>query len=82
MLRPTATKAVPMTDFWLRVSFDNGETKDFDVKPYIRGNWYGELSDPTYFKSVFVNGYTVEWANGQDICPDELYYNAQAVPAV
>ena len=72
MLRPTAKAVVPMNDFMLRVSFDNGETKMLDVKPYIRGNWYGELSNPTYFKSVLANGYTVEWANGQDICPDEL----------
>ena len=79
MLRPTATKVIPMEDFMLRVSFDNGETKDFDVKPYIRGSWYGELANPVYFKSVFTNGFTVEWGNGQDICPDELYYNSIAV---
>lgn len=79
MLRPTAKAVIAMNDFMLRVSFDNGETKLFDVKPYIRGNWYGELSNPTYFKSVFANGYTVEWANGQDICPDELYYNSVAL---
>ena len=76
MLRPTAAKVVPMDNFMLRVSFDNGEIKDFDVKPYIRGSWYGELANPAYFKSAFVNGYTVEWCNGQDICPDELYYNS------
>lgn len=77
MLRPTATKVVPLNDYMLRVSFDNGEVKEFDVKPYIRGNWYGELSDTAYFKSVFANGYTIEWANGQDICPDELYFNSK-----
>ncbi len=80
MLRPTAKTVVPMKDYILRVSFDNGETKDFDVKPYIRGSWYGELENPSYFKSVFANGYTVEWADGQDICPDELYYNSVVVP--
>ncbi|MDY3815713.1 MAG: DUF2442 domain-containing protein [Candidatus Limiplasma sp.] len=79
MLRPTAKTVVPMKDYMLRVSFDNGKTKDFDVKPYIRGNWYGELANPAYFKSVSANGYTVEWADGQDICPDELYYNSVAV---
>ncbi len=78
MLRPTATKAVPMENYILRISFDNGEIKDFDVKPYIRGSWYGELSDPAYFKSVKTNGYSVEWANGQDLCPDELYYSSVA----
>ena len=82
MLRPTAKTVVPMKDYMLRVSFDNGETKDFDVKPYIRGNWYGELANPAYFKSVFANGYTVEWADGQDICPDELYYNSVAAHPV
>lgn len=79
MLRPTAKTVTPVNDFMLRILFDNGEIKLFDVKPYIRGNWYGELSNPVYFKSVFANGYTVEWANGQDICPDELYYNSVAV---
>lgn len=79
MLRPTAKTVVPMKDYILRISFDNGETKDFDVKPYIRGNWYGELENLSYFKSVFANGYTVEWADGQDICPDELYDNSVAV---
>ena len=79
VLRPTATKVIPMDDFLLRVSFDDGETKDFDVKPYICGNWYGELANPVYFQSVFVNGFTVAWSNGQDICPDELYYNSITV---
>ena len=73
MLRPTAEKVKPLDDFKIEVLFNNGEKKVFDVKPYIRGSWYGELGDPSYFRSVFVNGFTVEWANGQDICPDELY---------
>ena len=74
MLRPTATKVVPLDGYRLWITFDNGENKIFDVKPYIKGSWYGELSDPAYFKSVFPNGYSVEWANGQDLCPDDLYY--------
>lgn len=76
MLRPTAKEVFPLDDFMLRILFDNGEVKIFDVKPYIRGNWYSELFDPAYFHSVFANGYTVEWANGQDLCPDELYHNS------
>ena len=79
MLRPTATKVVPLDQYLLKITFDNGEDRIFDVKPYIQGSWYGELSDPAYFKSVFPNGFSVEWANGQDLCPDELYYSG--VPA-
>ncbi len=79
MLRPTAQTVVPLDDYKLKISFDNGETKIFDVRPYIRGSWYGELADPAYFRSVKTNGFTVEWANGQDICPDELYEDAVQV---
>ncbi len=79
MLRPTAQEVVTLPDYKLQIKFDNGEIKIFDVKPYIKGNWYGELSDPAYFKSVSVNGYSVAWRNGQDLCPDELYFNS--IPA-
>jgi hypothetical protein len=41
MLRPTATKVIPEHDYILNVTFDNGEEKLHDVKPYIKGSWYG-----------------------------------------
>ena len=76
MLRPTAVEVTPLENYNLLVKFDNGEKKLFDVKPYISGSWYGELSSQSYFKAVSVNGFTVVWPNGQDICPDDLYYSA------
>lgn len=79
MLRPTVKEVSVMENYNLHLVFDNGEVRCFDVKPYISGNWYCELSDVSYFSSVFANGYTVEWAHGQDICPDELYYNSVKV---
>ena len=74
MLRPVAVKVEALENYQMIVTFDNDEIKIFDVKPYIKGTWYGELADKNYFRGAFVNGYTVEWPNGQDICPDELYY--------
>ena len=79
MMRPTAVLVEPVEDYQLVLEFDNGEKKKFDVKPYIQGSFYGQLSDLAYFKSVRTNGYSVEWENGQDLCPDELYYNS--IPA-
>lgn len=73
MLRPTVVKVEPDENYSLILQFDNGERKKFDVRPYIKGSWYGMLSDKTYFKSVKPNGFSVEWADGQDLCPDELY---------
>lgn len=73
MLRPTAVSVTPNDDYIISVKFDNGEEKKFDVKPYIKGDWYGRLRDTSYFKAVKTDGYTVTWPDGQDICPDELY---------
>ncbi|EET61993.1 hypothetical protein BRYFOR_06187 [Marvinbryantia formatexigens DSM 14469] len=77
MLRPTAIKVIPGKDYTLDVTFDNGERKLFDVKPYIKGSWYGMLRDLSYFNRVKTDGFTVVWSDGQDICPDELYYNSK-----
>ena len=63
----------PIEDYKLLIVFDNSEKKIFDVKPYINGSWYGMLSDVSFFKTVRINGKTVEWADGQDIAPHELY---------
>lgn len=76
MMRPTAIKVRPLPDYMLEIKFDNNEVRVFDVKPHIKGNWYGQLKDISYFSSVRPNGYSVEWVDGQDICPDELYYDS------
>ena len=73
MLRPTAKVVTAKDNYILEIEFDNGERKKFDVKPYIKGEWYGKLQDVSYFKAVMVDGFTVAWPDGQDICPDELY---------
>ena len=73
MLRPTAIQVTPQKDYFLDIIFNNGEKRRFDVRPYIRGEWYGELREPDYFRQVKTDGFTVVWPHGQDICPDELY---------
>lgn len=73
MLRPTANAVKAKENYLLEITFDNGEIKIFDVKPYIQGSWYGQLKDVNYFGVVTTDGYTVVWPERQDLCPDELY---------
>jgi len=77
MIRPTAITVQPQRDYCIEITFDNGEHKLFDVKPYIKGSWYGMLADENYFSRVKTDGFTVVWPEGQDICPDELYENSK-----
>lgn len=75
MLQPRLTKVEPLSFMKLRLYYETGEIKLFDVTPYAEGAWYGELKDEAYFRSVRLlpGGTGIEWRDGQDIAPHELY---------
>jgi len=75
MNEPRLTKVIPNDDHTLLLHYETGEIKLFDVKPYIRGTFLGQLQEPAYFKTVqiFPNGKGLKWKNGQDLAPHELY---------
>jgi len=76
MIRPKATSVVPQSDYMLIVTFNNSEKRMFDVKPYLDFKPYEELKNMELFNSVRPAGLSIEWIHGQDICPDDLYYNS------
>ena len=75
MLQPKLLKVEPASHLKLLLSYETGEVKLFDVTPYANGSWYGELQNPSYFRTVHLldGGTGIEWPNGQDIAPHELY---------
>ncbi len=79
--RPRAVAVQPTDDYCLLVTFDNDERRLFDVKPYLRGEWFSQLRQPEVFRAVRVAGLSVEWPDGQDICPDCLYTESKPIRA-
>ncbi|MCL2354317.1 MAG: DUF2442 domain-containing protein [Oscillospiraceae bacterium] len=79
MLRPKLSKVTPNDDFTLLLEYENEEKKIFDVKPYFDFKPFVELKNIVLFKTVKVAGLSIEWLHGQDICPDDLYYNSVSV---
>jgi len=81
MLQPRLREVEALDSLKLRLVYETGEVKVFDVAPYISGSWYGELNDSRYFRTVRLlpGGVGIEWSNGQDIAPHELY--EMSVPA-
>ena len=73
MKYPNVLKVIPQKDYSVLVTFETGEIKKFNVEPYISGEWYGRLRDVAVFNTVRPCGNTIEWADGQDIAPHELY---------
>lgn len=53
---------------------DGGERRLIDVTPLIRGSWYGELANPSYFSLAEPCdfGWAIGWPDGQAIAPDDL----------
>lgn len=81
MLQPRLTKVEAMSNLRLRLFYETGEVKIFDVTPYATGSWYGQLKDEGYFSAVQLlpGGTGIEWPEGQDIAPHELYENSVTV---
>jgi len=66
----------PLDNYMLQVKFEGKGTRLFDMKPYIKGEFFGQLKDKDYFNSVYLTDISIEWANGQDMCPDVIYNNS------
>ena len=77
VLRPKAIDVKPLNNYLLEITFNNGEKKIFDVKPYLEFKQFKELKDEKVFKKVKIARLSIEWENGADICPDELYNNSK-----
>lgn len=60
-------------DYTLRLTFNNGETRIVDLKPYLTGDVFGELMDKSKFIQYGLAPVTIEWANGADLAPEFLY---------
>ncbi len=63
----------PLKDYRLLITFDNGEERVFDVRPYLDKGVFSELRETGRFNAVRVSFDTVEWPNGADLCPEVLY---------
>lgn len=76
---PKVIKVKALENYRLLLDFDNGEIREFDVSPYLHGEFMGALSNVNYFNQVKVGEISVEWPGGQDLCPDDIYENSVLV---
>ncbi len=75
-----AVKTVkPINNYNLILTFDNGEIRQFDMKPYLNTGIFQELKDISKFNSVRVSFDTIEWDNEADLDPEILYENSVTI---
>jgi hypothetical protein len=71
-------KVMPIENCQLNLTFENGENKIFDVKPYLNLGIFKELKNLEMFNTVRVSFDTIEWQNQADIDPETLYEDSVA----
>jgi len=57
----------------LRLTFDDGLTRDVDLAGDLWGPMFEPLKDPAFFAQVSVDHGTVVWPNGVDLDPVVLH---------
>ena len=76
-IEPRPIKVKALEDFCLYLKFKNGKEKVYDMKPLIVSmKFYEKLRNKEYFKLVKPFYDTVVWPNGEDVCPENLYYDS------
>jgi hypothetical protein len=76
---PRVKDVKPQDDYQILLTFDNEELKVFDMKPYINKGFFKQLQDKSYFNTVKPFMDSIQWKNGQDLCPDTLYLDSQSL---
>ena len=67
------TSVIPINDYNLILTFENGEKRQFDMNPFLDMGIFRELRDITKFNSVRISFDTIEWDNEADLDPETLY---------
>ena len=80
-MNPHVKAVRALEDYELEVKFDNGESRRFDVKPYLDRGIFVRLRDQDAFRAVQVVAGSVEWANGLDLSYDTLYVEGHPIVA-
>lgn len=69
----SVTKVHPRPNYQIELEFSTGETRVFDVRPYLDKGVFKTLKDVTLFQQAYVAFDTVCWPGNIDISPETLY---------
>ena len=64
-------------NFQLKLEFENGETRLFDMKPFLKKKPFITLQKEAIFECATVRHGTVVWPGNIDIAPETLYDYSQ-----
>ena len=76
MIPPRIKNVTIIKNYILEITYVNGEVKIYDMEKNLRYDCYKNLKNPKYFKKLKNVETTIEWPEGEDIDPNDLYENS------
>jgi hypothetical protein len=78
-MNPYVKHVRPLNDHRLEVTFENGERRIFDVKPYLQRGVFVRLQNRATFQAARVVVGSVEWPGEVDLSYDTLYLESRPI---
>lgn len=77
LVTPDIIEVRALEKYYIYIKFETGEEKVFDMTEHIEKiQIFEKLKNRLYFQNVKPRGDTVEWENGEDVAPENLYYDS------
>ncbi|MDX2188429.1 MAG: DUF2442 domain-containing protein [Bacteroidota bacterium] len=70
---------IPEKNYFLKLTFENGEIRMLDMKPYLNKGIFQELKKLNVFYSFRVSFDTIQWNNEADLDPEVLYLISEPI---
>ncbi|GHT66981.1 hypothetical protein FACS189452_03840 [Bacteroidia bacterium] len=69
----------PLDNYMLLLTFEDGERRRFDMKPYLDCGVFRSLQDMSMFSTVRTCADSIAWQNNVDIAPETLYHDSTKI---
>ena len=66
-----------LDNYLIYLKYETNEERIYNIENLINENkFYGKLKDKEYFKNVKPRGDSIECENGEDVAPENIYYDS------
>ena len=76
-MNPYVKSVKTQDDYYLFLTFENGEKRVFDLKPYLEKPVFQRLKNIALFQTARVVSGSVEWQGDVDLSYDTLYLESK-----
>lgn len=79
MIPPRIKHVKVFDNYDIELEYCNGENKKYNMKKQLIHPYYAKLKNIAYFLLAKSVETTIEWPDGEDIDPNELYINSDSI---